>query len=184
MTKRDSRIMSRLETRRGFVPLEDCTLLGCLGYDSSRLTRIQVCVCSPCQVPGSRSAALPAAEGSLPTSRMFVPTHFSAAYEARELMVLCRAQSCGASLSTPSRCDSKICLRTIAVRRWRRWRPCSSSDLPRRNCSVQARTSSQRNLGYSMTEGCSGPKLACSDHVDTLVALTQFPTRMLISALE
>lgn len=24
MTKRDSRIMSRLETRRGFIPLEDC----------------------------------------------------------------------------------------------------------------------------------------------------------------
>jgi hypothetical protein len=24
MTKRDSRIMSRVETRRGFIPLEDC----------------------------------------------------------------------------------------------------------------------------------------------------------------
>lgn len=38
MTKRDSRIMSRLETRRGFIPLEDCASRFSVNFEGLALT--------------------------------------------------------------------------------------------------------------------------------------------------
>ena len=136
MTKRDSRIMSRLETRRGFVPLEDCRLLGCLGYDPSRLTRSKFVLAVLVKYPEIGLQHFP------PQQEVYLPPEclsqcLSLSMRSARADGPPLAQSCAASLSTPSRCGSKICHRIIAVRQWRQWRPCSSND-HRRSGDVRA----------------------------------------------